>query len=159
MNIGILLNNLSSNQEAFLTITQGNAINLESTEHNIELYYKDCHPTVVRYAGLSTSLDKALHCNSYLVATNLNLAQFVLNSYSDKPKFLYLSEIEWFHGSNNYLANLAVLQNPDLHIIVPSFEYADELKNYCGRDAMAVIPNLNLRSMIRVIQDAVRNPT
>jgi hypothetical protein len=158
MNVGILLNNVFSNQEAFLTIAQGNELQASHPKINVELYYKDIAPFFLRYAGLVTSLDKAMHSNSYLVATNMELAVYAINAYSDKPRFLYLSEIEWLNGKNEYLQNYTVLTHPQLHIIVPSYEYADELKNYCGKDAIAVIPNFNLIEIIRVI-DAVRNPT
>ena len=105
MNIGILVDTTDNNQEAFLSITQGNVINLNQVDKHIVLFFRDISAICSKFIGTIAALEKAYHSDCHLIATTIELAQHALNAYNNKKKILYLGEIEWLHGKSDYLYN------------------------------------------------------
>lgn len=156
MNVGILLNNTGTNQTAFLAINRVNANLMAETKYNYSIFFKEAGPFCCKLAGASTTLDKMFSFDGTVVATNLDLALFMMRAYTPKIKVLYLFELEWTKGYGNYLANSAIYNNPDIIVIAPSVHYAQELTNYCGRKVNGIVPQFNLNKIMEVVENEIR---
>lgn len=156
MKLGIVVNNVGQNQPAFMAINRANGL-LQNTEHDIYLFYKEVSQFFVKFAGMSTSLDRMYHFEGPVIATDFDTASFLCNTYAPSVRVLYLFNLDWLNDSKNYLENIRLLTNKELVIIAPSEEYAKELYNYCGRQPNAIIPRFNLNKIIEVINNEIRS--
>lgn len=150
MNVGIILDTTDNNQEAFLSIINGNELNLKDSKNNVSLFFRNISNICTKFAGVIATLEKCYHTECDLIATSIDLADYMLKTFNKRKRILYLSEIEWLHGKNDYAYNCQILINPNLDIVVPSKEYDDELFNYCGKRAK-LISSFNLERIINEV--------
>lgn len=151
MKIGIALHNVGLNQAAFAAINGVNS-QLNSNQHEFVLFYKEPAALCCKLAGPAMTFDKMYHFDGALIATSLDLAIFMIKTYTPKVKCLYLFDLEWIRGFGNYILNSSIYNHPDIKVIVPSKEYENALFNYCGRKADAVIPQFNLLEIAKVLE-------
>lgn len=145
---------MGQNQQAFLAINRANGL-LGDREHDVYMFYKEVSNYFVKFAGLSSSFDRMYHFDGPVIATDFDLARFLLKTYTPTVKVLYLFNLDWIHNEPDYLQNIAMLNNPNLLIIAPSNEYANEVFNYSGRVVNSVIPRFDLLKIIKVIEDEI----
>lgn len=155
-NVGILLNNTATNQPAFLALNRINAMKMTDSPYQFNVFYKESTAFCCKLAATATSLDKMFSFSGTVIATDLDLAVFMIRAFTPKVKVLYLFELEWTKGYGNYLANSSIYNNEDVIVIAPSLAYAQELENYCGRKVNAVIPQFNIAEIMKVVEHEIR---
>lgn len=149
-NIGVIVDSTGYNQSAFIGINAINTLSLGNSKYKCSLFYKNLSYSCTKLASTSTTLDKIYHYHGTLIATNLDLAAYMIKAYAPKTRILYLFELEWAKENYNmdYVKYFNILNNRDIKIVAPSQFYADAIKNFCGRKVDAVIPQFNITEIM-----------
>lgn len=155
-NVGVLVDNTGYNQAAFIGINAINTLSLGDSEYKLSLFYKNLSYSCTKLASVSTTLDKIYHFNGTLIATNLDLAAYMIKAYTPKLRILYVYELEWAKENYDmdYVKYFNILNNRDIKIVAPSRFYAEAVKNFCGREVDAVVPQFNITEIIHALCDA-----
>ncbi len=154
-NVGVLVDSTGYNQAAFIGINAINTLSLGDSEYKLSLFYKNLSYSCTKLASVSTTLDKIYHFNGTLIATNLDLAAYMIKAYTPKLRILYVYELEWTKENYDldYIKYFNILNNRDIKIVAPSRFYAEAIKNFCGREVDAIVPQFNITE----IMNALRN--
>jgi hypothetical protein len=156
MNVGIIINNLGPNQQAFTTINRVNSLGQMDIPYKLTVFYKEPAQNCCRLATASTTFDRIFGFDGVLIATDLDLTLFMLRANMPKVKVLYMFDLDWVRGFGNYIQNYSMYNDPNLIVIAPSMAYANELTNYCGRKANGVVPQFNILDIMKVVENELR---
>lgn len=129
MNIGIIIPHLLPSQLSF-DVT--NIINKNNSKHSYIVFYENILPNANSPFCPVTNLgDMKYFRSGRLVSFNLGSASLALNSINPINPLLYIHDLEWLRGNNDYIKNLKVMRN--IELATRSSEYSTLVENYCNK--------------------------
>lgn len=145
MRVGIVLNNLGVNQQAFMAISYANTLIKNNIINDISLFYCDNSPFVIKSVAAAFNVDKAYQFDGLLITNDIYTASLIHST--NARKILYLWDLEWLRGKGSYISNLNILKNKDYTIMCRSPYHAKVIENYCGVKPI-IVPNFNIPMML-----------
>lgn len=129
--ICILTNNLLKSQLNFEIIT---TLNKLKRTHNVGCFIRNLSAPFIRcdFPIFNCSKIFTSYINGICIATNLNDAEMLLNTFNLSKKVFYVHQLE-FIRNNNFNRNVKIYSNIDL--VTRSESYRQALLNYSNQNS------------------------
>ena len=146
--VGILVDDLGLSQLNFYLINHINYLAKTRMDIDPILFFKNVNHPCIRPHCATLNMCDIWSFNGTIIATNLDSALTALNAVNNADNILYLWDLEWLRGKNNYLYNLSILRHPDLRVIARSVHHAQAIENYANIKVHKVVNDINLLGII-----------
>jgi hypothetical protein len=150
MNIGIILPDLGMSQLAYFAINQCNIGS--ASKDAFYLFFQNTELPSVAPLVSCMNVTELSGFNGVLVSTSVDTTLAAINSVNSTKKIFYIWDLEWLRkGHDNFLHNIKAFRHPDVKLVCRSRSHAQLVSNYCNRDDIAIIPNVNIGMMMKLI--------
>lgn len=145
-NVGIIFdNNIPSQTYAAFMNSALTLTTAKPNQYNFSLFFNDFVPD---FANAPLPRFSAFQLSTFtgtLIATSLETAKTCINTIGPAKVILYVSDLEWLWGKNDFIANIAIFQN--VEVVCQSESHKKALENYYNKKVRAV-PNYDIERII-----------
>lgn len=155
-----LMGNFSTDQKSYFLISQ-----INDYYNNVQTYSKKDQVDIAIFGqfNLPTYRPKNFAYFHFqeawdatdrtLVAFDLNMAQYLINILSTKPKFFFLDDLEWHRINPKQYEQLnTIYNNKELNIICRSQDHADLFTQCWNRPIYSIINNYKLNEFLKLTE-------
>lgn len=151
-NIGFLVKTLNASQESFCLVHQANrAI---TNDHNIIVFSDTPNVPCVPNNFAHMQIAEAWSCSYPLIATNLSLANKLVNFPGTKEKYFYVWDLEWLRypsHAKNYHLFASVYRNPRLKLIARSQQHKEIIEDCWNTLTVGIVDDYSIDQFIEII--------
>lgn len=140
MNIGFVINNLANSEFSYELLNQLHKETEKSNSNSYYIFYHNIMPPVMNIPCLAMNLTGLNGFQGKAVAFNIDSAEVLGKNNSHTDNYLFLWDLPWLSNVLNYEACLELLNK--FKLIVRSQSHKDNLYNYCGREDIIVVNNM-----------------
>ncbi len=147
--VGILLNNLGRNQLAHSAIGSLNQYLDGRIDTDIIAFVENMVQPCKLTQFSVMNLNEAWEYNALLIATNLSTAEKALLFPGAKRRVLYVWDLEWLRGDEDFEYYHGIYGNPRLDLIARSEEHAKIIERCWNRPTKAVVEDCQIEALIK----------
>lgn len=137
-------------QLAFLAIQQ---TNLLSKKVPTTLFYSDDGAPCAQTNSPLMNVTEIHGFNGLMVSTDIDMTIASIRATNNAKKVFYVWDLEWIRpGKNNFDYNMLAFRDKSVTLVCRSQEHARAVSEYCNRDDILVIPNLNLGALMEALK-------
>ena len=146
MNIAVLLQQISHNQDTYNCIKSINSIVKDNYKDDYIIFYEDILKESIKPMCGCMNVCDLWSYQGTIIFTKLN--QYITLSKMVLPKktIFYLQDLEWLENFN-YEQNYDIYTSVDF-LVCRSQYHANALEKYCGRKADLIEPNFNIENIL-----------
>lgn len=145
--LGFVLQHLAPSQLSFYLLTQINQFLENSNDYDFVIFQTHLMPPTIIPNCMCLNSTEIWSFDGTLITTDLDNADSCCKATNNARNILYLWDLEWKRGNNNYLRNLSILRHPRLELAARSEDHARVIRNYANKD-VKVIENANIKEFI-----------
>lgn len=143
--IGIILNNIGNNQQAYTCINKVNEL-FTKPEYDCTIFFEDVSQRIINPMCGIMNISDIWKFNGTVIYTRIDHHDLVSNLFLKKNSVLYLYDIEW-KESVDYEKNYRALTQAE-KLICRSGYHSKAIEKYCGRTPDAINLDFDLEKMI-----------
>lgn len=144
--IGIILNNIGNNQQAYDCINYANTL-FQNPDYDCVLFFEDLSQRIVHPQCAVMNISDIWKFDGNIIFTKIEQYGLVSKLLLKKKMIFYLYDIEWV-DSSDYEKNYLALTDENIKLVCRSQYHSNAVEKYCGRKADAIIPDFNIKKML-----------
>lgn len=145
--LGIFLDDLHLSQLNFYMISHVNNL-IRTTDYDPIIFFKNIGVPAIRPFCACMNASEIWTFNGTLISTNLDSALTCIKATNNAKNILYLWDLEWMRGKNDYVHNVSILRHPLIKVITRSKDHAKVVENYANITVSKIVEDANILELI-----------
>lgn len=153
MKLGFSIKDLGPSQLSYYAVKNTNAYVRSNHDISIIGFYENLIVPCVRPEFPVMDMVEVFGYDGNVVATDLNSAAKLINSFSPAQRFFYVWDLEWMRlPYKQYEALYRIYNSPKLKLLARSDEHARAIENCWDKKVTGIVENFNYEQLLTYIR-------